>query len=47
MVRPPPLRREIIMSVRLFSAQSMVSVFSALVCSAFLINVATSLVPVA
>jgi len=35
------------MSIRFYSAQGVFSVFSALVCSAFLINVATSLVPVA
>ena len=35
------------MAMRFFSAQSAFSVFSALVCSAVLINVATSFVPVA
>lgn len=36
-----------IMSVRFYSAQGAFSVFSALLCSAVLINVATSLFPVA
>ncbi|MDB5680604.1 MAG: hypothetical protein JWO16_409 [Sphingomonas bacterium] len=35
------------MTNRLFSGQAVFSVFSALICSAVLINVATSLVPVA
>jgi len=35
------------MSIRFFSGQAVFSVFSALICSAVLINVATSLVPVA
>lgn len=35
------------MSIRFFSGQAVVSVFSALLCSAVLINVATSFVPVA
>lgn len=35
------------MSIRLFSGQAVFSVLSALICSAVLINVATSLVPVA
>jgi hypothetical protein len=38
---------KIIMTNRLFSGQAVFSVFSALICSAVLINVATSLVPVA
>jgi hypothetical protein len=35
------------MSIRFFSGQAAFSVFSALICSAVLINVATSFVPVA
>ena len=35
------------MTTRFFSAQTALSVFSALICSAVLINVATSLVPLA
>ncbi len=35
------------MSVRFYSAQSVFSVVSALLCSAVLINVATSLFPIA
>ena len=35
------------MSIRFYSAQGLFSVFSALICSAVLINVATSFVPVA
>lgn len=35
------------MSVRFYSAQGLFSVVSALLCSAVLINIATSLVPVA
>jgi hypothetical protein len=34
------------MSTRFFSGQAVVSMFSALICSAVLINLATSLVPV-
>lgn len=39
--------RESIMTNRLFSGQAVFSMFSALICSAVLINIATSLVPVA
>ena len=35
------------MTTRFFSGQAVFSMFSALICSAVLINVATSLVPVA
>jgi hypothetical protein len=35
------------MSIRLFSGQAVFSMFSALICSAVLINLATSAVPVA
>ena len=35
------------MSTRFFSGQAVFSMFSALICSAVLINLATSLVPVA